>query len=72
MKSVFLLWHTHESPESDRTDEKLIGAYRREEDARAAIARVKDKPGFTATPEGFEISEYELNKDHWTEGYIVA
>jgi hypothetical protein len=72
MESAFLLWHVQSFPGSDNDDEKLIGAYRTEEDAKAAIVRVKDKPGFVDAPEGFLIDRYELNKDHWTEGYVRA
>jgi hypothetical protein len=70
VESVFLLWHVHRPPESVDGDEKLIGAYRTEEDAKAAILRLRDKPGFSESPAGFQIDEYEVNKDHWTEGYV--
>jgi coenzyme PQQ precursor peptide PqqA len=72
MEFVFLLWHVQRVPKSADDDEKLIGAYRTEEDARAAILRLKDKPGFSESPTGFEITKYELNKDNWTEGYVSA
>ncbi len=72
MEFVFLLWHVHRRSESADDDEKLIGAYRSEEDARAAILRLRDKPGFRESLAGFEISKYELNKDNWTEGYVNA
>jgi len=51
-------------------DEKLIGVYRTEEDARAAIERLRYKLGFRDHPEGFEYHEYKLNRDGWTEGFI--
>jgi hypothetical protein len=72
MESIFLLWHVQTFPGSANDDEKLIGAYRTGEDAKAAIVRVKGKPGFVDAPEGFLVDEYELNKDHWTEGYVRA
>ncbi len=61
---VYLLWHTdaHE-------DEKLIGVYRSKEDAHAAIERIKEKPGFSDGGGNFECARYELNQDHWTEGF---
>ena len=68
MKSVFLLWHIN--PETD--DVKLIGAYASESDAAAAISRVQGAPGFKSTPDGFDISEYEIGKDHWTEGFVIS
>lgn len=62
--NVYLLWHTDKMG-----DEKLIGAYRSESDASLAIGRFKNKPGFSEGGE-FEISEYEINKDHWTGGFV--
>jgi hypothetical protein len=66
--TVFLLWHEHETV--TESDLKLIGVYQSYDEARAALARVSDKSGFRNTPDGFQISEYEVGKDHWTEGYI--
>ena len=48
----------------------FLGVYRTHEDAEAAVLRVKDKPGFRDTPDGFEIFEHVLGRDGWTEGYI--
>src|SRR5258708_29455121 len=67
MKSVFILWHTHKV--GGESDEKLIGAYRSRKEAKAAISRLWKKPGFKDAPDGFEVTEYALGKDHWTEGY---
>jgi hypothetical protein len=50
----------------------LIGVYRTEADAKAAIERLRHKPGFTTFPDGFQVSPYELNQDHWTDGFVVA
>ena len=70
MESVFLLWHVHVVENGD--DEKLIGVYRSEEEARAAIIRLADQPGFVDCPEGFLIESYEIDKDHWIEGYTTV
>jgi hypothetical protein len=61
---AYLLWHVdaHE-------DEKLIGVYRTKKDALAAIERVKGKPGFSDEGGKFECAKYQLNQDHWTEGF---
>jgi tRNA (guanine37-N1)-methyltransferase len=64
---VFLLWYVREWEEEDT--ELLIGVYRTEEDAKAAIERLKDKPGFVNKPDGFEYHFYEVGRDGWTEGY---
>ena len=71
MDSVVLLWHVHEIPDG-HDDEKLIGVYRNENDARAAIGRLRDKPGFRELPEGFMYETHALNQDHWTEGYVIT
>jgi hypothetical protein len=68
LQSVFLLWHTN--PETE--DIKLIGVYALNEDANRARERLKDKPGFILSPSGFEISEYQIGKDNWTEGFGIA
>jgi hypothetical protein len=68
MDSVFILWHSHET--GDDSDEKLIGVYRTRQDAEAAIERLKDKPGFRDALHGFEIHDYVLGRDGWTDGYV--
>ena len=70
MNTVFLLWHIHVLNGED--DEKLIGVYSSELEAKNAIARVADQPGFRDTPDGFEICGYELNTDHWREGFVTG
>lgn len=68
MKTVFIVWHTHQIESSE--DVKLIGVYATNVDAEGAVERLKSKAGFKDSPDGFEISEYVLGKDHWTEGFI--
>ena len=68
--SVFLLWHVRK-PDSNE-EELLIGVYGTEADAKSAIERLRSKAGFVDAPEGFRINRYELNRDHWEEGYDVV
>ena len=68
MDSVFILWHCHQR--RGEGDEKLIGVYKTREDAEAAIERLKDKPGFKDAFDGFEVHDYVLGRDGWTEGYV--
>jgi hypothetical protein len=71
MNSVFLLWYVRDEGKNDE-DKFLIGAYSTDSGARDAIERLKGKPGFVDAPEGFQICPYELNRDHWTEGFIFT
>ena len=71
MDSVFLLWHVREVENGDE-DELFIGAYTTEQEAKAAIDRLKGKPGFVDYPNGFQIHPAELNRDGWTEGFIFT
>ena len=71
MSLVFLLRYVH-APDSADEDELLIGVYSAEEEARAAIERLKNKPGFVNSQDGFQIHPDEVNRDHWTEGFVPA
>jgi hypothetical protein len=59
-------------------DIKLIETYSSNETARAAIEQFKVQPGFCDYPHltddeesGFYLDEYELDKDHWSEGFVT-
>lgn len=77
---VYILHHIH--PVGDEEDVKLIGVYSTEETARAAVHRLASLPGFVDSPrlqtgyeetvDGFQISAYDLDKDHWTEGFVTV
>ena len=69
MSSVQLLWFVRERKDGEET-ELLIGVYETEQDAKAAIERLREKPGFADFPQGFVTAQYEINKDHWTEGFV--
>jgi hypothetical protein len=82
MQSVFVLHHLHILP-SGEEDVKLIGAYRSVETAHSAVERLRIQPGFSDHPrivdplegddvQGFQIDEYPLDKDHWSEGYLTT
>jgi hypothetical protein len=57
----------HENPETAVV--KMIGVYSSSAAAKAAILRVSKQPGFSTAIGGFSIDAYEIDKDHWTEGY---
>jgi hypothetical protein len=82
MNTIFVLHHLHVLPGGEE-DTKLIGTYRSNESALAAIDQLKVQPGFCDYPRlidplvddeesGFYLDEYELDKDHWCEGYITG
>jgi hypothetical protein len=68
--TIHLLWFVQERVDHEDT-ELLIGAYSSEAEAKAAIQRLKNKSGFVAFPEGFQIHSCELDRDHWTDGFVV-
>lgn len=68
MDRAYLL--QHENPLNE--DVKVIGLYSSEASAREAIARLQAQPGFCDYPDGFSIDLYELDRDHWTEGFVHA
>lgn len=79
---VFVLRHNHVIGDGVE-DVKIIGVYRTRRAAKRAIARLASKPGFAehaggadAMPgddeEGFHITRYALDDDHWVQGYVVA
>jgi hypothetical protein len=65
---VHLLWFVQENTEG-KDKELLLGVYSSEAAAKSAIQRLQDKPGFVSFPAGFQIHPYELDRDHWTEGF---
>jgi homoserine kinase type II len=69
--TAHLLWHV---PEGDEYKEraKLIGVYSTYRHAQEAIERLKDKPGFAGYPVGFETDPYEMDRDHWEEGFGIV
>jgi hypothetical protein len=66
MDTVWLLWFEQER-EGDDDTELLIGVYRTEGDANAAVERLKGQPGFRDYPEGFRAYQHVLGEDSWTE-----
>lgn len=65
MDRAFLL--QHENPDTE--DVKVIGVYSSEAEARAAIERLRSQPGFCEHPRTFTVDGYELDRDHWVEGF---
>jgi hypothetical protein len=71
MKSVYILFHTHHF-EDGEDDDKLIGVYSSRELAERKIeGKYKKLPGFCDADGEFIIDEYEIDLDHWEEGYLT-
>jgi hypothetical protein len=66
---VYVVQHVHAAPNGEE-DVKLIGVYASEQAAAAAVTRLTIRPGFCDHPDGFHVSPYEIDKDHWVEGFI--
>jgi homoserine kinase type II len=71
METVYVLHHVRAIDESGE-EVKLIGIYRSKEATDAATARLSGQPGFRDYPDGFQAEPYELDKDHWTEGFVTV
>jgi hypothetical protein len=70
MSKLYLLHHVREV-DDDSDDVKLIGIYSSEQKALEALELVKAQPGFRDFPDGFEISEAELDHTEWSEGFLT-
>ena len=68
MDRAYLL--QHERPDTEHV--KVIGIYSSEMEAQAAVDRLRQQPGFCDYRDGFHIEGYELNKDHWIEGFVTV
>ena len=66
---VYILHHVRAGPDGDEANVKLIGVYRTEASAQAAIRRKLAWPGFRDHPDGFHVEACELDRDQWSEGF---
>ena len=71
MEAVYILHHVRSNDEYG-DDAKLIGVYRTEASAMEATRRLSCQPGFADNLEGWQISRYTLDRDHWEEGFGVS
>jgi hypothetical protein len=68
METVYVLHHIRKDDKYG-DNAKLIGIYRSKNNANDAIRRLAGQPGFRDHPKGFHTEPYELDRDHWTEGF---
>lgn len=81
MKRVFVVQHVHVFGDGEE-DVKMIGVYTSKESALRAVERLGTQPGFRDFPDvvdldrgdgsGFHVDEYELDQDHWSDGYVTV
>ena len=71
MKTIFVVEHLHDLGEG-REDIKLIGVYSSRRRADESVARMSALPGFRDAPTGFFVEEYEIDTDHWIEGFVTV
>ena len=64
-----MLWFAQER-DGQKDIEMLIGVYATEAEAKQAIKRLRDKPGFIDFPDGFQVHARELGVEGWTEGFV--
>ena len=65
-----MLHHVH-NPDTDLEDVKLIGVYSSKSSAEVAVARLAAQPGFDQPDGRFEMDEYQVDRDHWEEGFVT-
>ncbi len=66
---VFLVYHINKLNDEDF---KLIGVYSSNENAEKAIQKTMLLPGFVISPDSFLIDKYNLDEDHWQEGFLTV
>jgi hypothetical protein len=72
MTIIYSIRHEYET-ESGEDEIKEIGLYSTRQRVEEAIARLREKPGFSDRPEDFVILESVLDGDEgWSDGFIRA
>jgi len=67
---VFVVQHVHVLADGAE-DVKFIGVYSSELSAKGAIKRLREVAGFRDHRDDFVVDCYEVDKDHWTEGFTT-
>jgi hypothetical protein len=70
MNRVFILWY-HCPDDPDHNNAKLLGVYSSKEIAEERRdKKYRHLPGFCRGVGEFTIDQYELDRDHWNEGFF--
>jgi len=67
--TVYVLQHSYVLDGCDET--KLIGVYSSTASAESARQRVRLQAGFKDHADDFAVDAYELDNDHWVEGFTT-
>jgi hypothetical protein len=67
---VILLQHVRET-EDGGEDVKVLGIFSTTQAVDDAISMLMSQPGFSDSPEGFQVDDYELDEVQWTKGFVV-
>jgi hypothetical protein len=65
---VFAVQHVEPLP-SGFEEVRKVGVYSSAEAAQQAISRIRLGAGFSSFPDAFYVDEYELDVDHWANGF---
>lgn len=69
--TVFILQHSYDYGENlEYQETKFLGVFSTEQEAQKAIEHYKTLDGFKDYPDDFYVDKYEVDKRHWTEGFI--
>jgi len=71
MNRVCFLYHIDEKRTDGYHHGKIIGIYSTSSLAKAAMDRLKDKPGFRDYPERWKIYPRTIDRDSWTKGFVA-
>ena len=66
MSPLYVLLHS--LSETGRV--KVVGIYSSTSLAEEAKHRAEALPGFSEEPDGFTIDPYEVDRDHWSRGFV--
>ena len=69
--TVFVLQHVHTLDDGSE-DVKFIGVYSSREAASATQDRIGKAYGFSSATSGFHVDEYQVDKDHWVDGFDAS
>ena len=70
---VYIVWHEYEYllDGVQLDNESLIGIYSSPQKAEEVVQKCKGREPYKEYPDNFCIDKYEVDKCHWTDGFII-